>query len=78
MVIGDMAQALDKSRFRLLMTGEMEASILEHHMQDNAKVHIIRQPYNYVQWAKTAAVIVEYKKDKHPFPQWSTDHSQVV
>ena len=51
-VIGILAEAIDKSRYRLLVVGEMNVAILQHHIKDYAKIFFIPRMFNYVLLAK--------------------------
>lgn len=56
-VIASIVKSLDKNKYRAVVAGEMEESILKHHIQDNAKLYVIRHLFNYVHWEKTSKYI---------------------
>ena len=56
-VIGCLVQAIDKTRYRPIVVGEMDASILQHHIDDHAKLIVIPRLFNYALWAKTVKKI---------------------
>ena len=52
-VIGCLLEAINKARYRPLMVGEMDASILQHHINGHAELFVIPRLFNYALWAKT-------------------------
>ncbi len=52
-VIGYLVQSLNKDRFRTVVAGEMDASILKNLIQGDAALYIIPHAYNYVRWGNT-------------------------
>ena len=51
-VIGCLAEAIDKSHYRPLVVGEMNVAILQHHIKDYAEIFFIPRMFNYVILAK--------------------------
>ena len=56
-VIGSLVKSIDKTRYRPLVVGEMDAAILQHHINGNAELIIMSRLFNYVLWAKTSKYI---------------------
>jgi glycosyltransferase involved in cell wall biosynthesis len=56
-VVGYLVNALDKSRFRAVISGSMDSSILHHLANDNAEVYIANSDYNYAIWERTVSTI---------------------
>ena len=52
-VIGCLVEAIDKTRYRPIVVGEMDVAILQHHIKDNAEIFFIPRLFNYALWAKT-------------------------
>ena len=53
-VLGSLVEAIDKQLFRSVVVGEMSRSIINYHIQDNAKIYVVRRLFNYVLWKKVA------------------------
>jgi glycosyltransferase involved in cell wall biosynthesis len=51
-VIGSLVESIDKTRYRPLVVGEMDVSILTHHVNAHAELFIIPRLFNYALWAK--------------------------
>jgi len=56
-VLGCLVGAIDKQKFRPVVVGEMSKSILSHHIQDNARIYVIRRIFSYRPWLKAMNVI---------------------
>jgi len=56
-VLGGVVDVIDKNRFRPLVIGEVESSILEHQIKNAAEVFIIPHAFNYVMWARATDTI---------------------
>ena len=53
-VIGCLVEGIDKTRYRPLVVGEMDAAILQHHIKDHADIFYISRMFNY---ALTARIV---------------------
>jgi glycosyltransferase involved in cell wall biosynthesis len=51
-VIGCLVEAIDKSRYRPIVVGEMDAAILQHNIKNHAKIFYISRMFNYALLAK--------------------------
>ncbi|MGB7934293.1 MAG: glycosyltransferase family 4 protein [Gammaproteobacteria bacterium] len=59
-VIGCLVEAIDKSHFRPIVVGEMDASILQNHINGHAELFVIPRLFNYALWAKTVKSITRF------------------
>ena len=63
-VIGSLIEALDKEKYRPTVVGEMDESILNYHMQGQAKIYVVPRLFNYMQWEKVTRVVKRIR------PRW--------
>ena len=56
-VIGVLVDALDKSRFRPVVVGEVDVNLLRDFIKGDTLIYKVPRLYNYVHWSKTLDVI---------------------
>ncbi|VAW54771.1 hypothetical protein MNBD_GAMMA06-591 [hydrothermal vent metagenome] len=60
-VLGGLVEAINKNSYRSVVVGEMDESILDYHMQGQAKIHVVRRLFNYAQWEKVTSAAKRIK-----------------
>ena len=60
-VLGSLVEAMDKDSFRPVVVGEMDESILNYHMQGQAKIYVVPRLFNYARWEKISNVLRRIK-----------------
>lgn len=60
-VLGSLVEGLDKEKFRPIVVGETDESILDYHMQGRAKIYVVRRLFNYARWGKIINVACRIK-----------------
>ena len=60
-MLGSLVEAMDKDRFRPVVVGEMDESILNYHMQGQAKIYVVPRLFNYAHWEKIINVACRIK-----------------
>ena len=60
-VLGSLIEGLDKEKFRPVVVGEMDESILNYHMQGHAKIYVMSRLFNYVRWEKVTGLAKRIK-----------------
>lgn len=60
-VLGSLVEGLDKEKFRPIVVGEMDESILNYHMQGQAKIYVVPRLFNYGHWLKINTVVKRIK-----------------
>ena len=60
-VLGGLIEGLDKEKFRPIVVGEMDESILKYHLQGHAKIYVVSRLFNYGRWLKMYASVKRIK-----------------
>lgn len=56
-VLGSLVEGLDKEKYRPVVVGEMDESILNYHMQGKAKIYVLPRLFNYLRWGKVTSIV---------------------
>ena len=56
-VLGSLVEGMDKEKYRPVVVGEMDKSILNYHMQEQTKIYVVPRLFNYVRWEKVTRVV---------------------
>lgn len=60
-VLGSLVEAIDKEKFRPVVVGEMDESILNYHMQGQAKIYVVPRLFNYAHWERISSLVRKIK-----------------
>ncbi|MDX2441153.1 MAG: hypothetical protein QNK40_11465 [Desulfobacterales bacterium] len=60
-VPGGMIEGLDKEKYRPVVVGEMDESILNFRLQEQAKIYLVPRLFNYMQWERVVSAVKQIK-----------------